>query len=167
MCKGTKKNPCLAALTNDPKFQMNLKDCVQRIFIGLRQTNWKAASIPTDLKDPIGKISNLMEKAVLYTGTELVQFSFYFSSGQKYRVVSECSGFGIDYKEHQIVFAKEELTIIIDSIENDFLPQFSKNGNTANIPRKVKRLSQMLSRYLKVLSKGFASICLQGGEERH
>ena len=73
----------------------------------------------------------------------------------------------IDYKEHQIVFAKEELTIIIDSIENDFLPQFSKNGNTANIPRKVKRLSQMLSRYLKVLSKGFASICLQGGEERH
>ena len=94
MCKGTKKKPCLAALTNDPKFQMNLKDCVQRIFIGLRQTKRKAASIPTDLKDPIGKISNLMEKAVPYAGTELVQFSFCFSSGQKYRVVSECSGFG-------------------------------------------------------------------------
>ena len=55
---------------------MNLKDCMQRIFMGLRQTNWKTASTPRELKDLIGKIPDLMEKGVPYTGTELVLLSF-------------------------------------------------------------------------------------------
>ena len=33
-CVEVLKNPSLAALINDPKFQMNLKDCMQRIFMG-------------------------------------------------------------------------------------------------------------------------------------
>ena len=130
---------------------MHLKDCMQRIVMGLRQTNWKAvqASIPKDLKDLIGKIPNLMEKAVPYTGTELVLLSFYLV-GKSIELYQNAVDLEIDYRRHHIVFPKEELTIILDSIENDFLPQF-KNGNTANIPQKIKKLSQMLSRYLKVL----------------
>ena len=146
-CVEVLKNPSLAALTNDPKFQMNLKDCMERIFNGVRQTNWKAvqASIPKDLKDLIGKIPNLMEKAVPYTDTELVLLSFYLV-GKSIELYQNAVDLEIDYRRHHIVFQKEELTIIIDSIENDFLPQF-QNGNTANIPRKIKKLSQMLSRY--------------------
>lgn len=157
-CVEVLKNPSLAALTNDPKFQMNLKDCMQRIVMGLRQTNWKAvqASIPKDLKDLIGKIPNLMEKAVPYTGTELVLLSFYLV-GKSIELYQNAVDLEIDYRRLQIVFPQEELTIIIDSIENDFLPQF-KNGNTANIPRKIKKLSQMLSRYLKVLEDLLQSV---------
>ena len=126
--------------------------------MGLRQTNWKAvqASIPKDLKDLIGKIPNLMEKAVPYTGTELVLLSFYLV-GKSIELYQNAVDLEIDYRRHHIVFPKEELTIIIDSIENDFLPQF-KNGNTANIPRKIQKLSQMLSRYLKVLEDLLQSV---------
>ena len=157
-CVEVLKNPSLAALTNDPKFQMNLKDCMQNIVMGLRQTNWKAvqASIPKDLKDLIGKIPNLMEKAVPYTDTELVLLSFYLV-GKSIELYQNAVDLEIDYRRHHIVFPKEELTIIIDSIENDFLPQF-QNGNTANIPRKIKKLSQMLSRYLKVLEDLLQSV---------
>ena len=157
-CVEVLKNPSLAALKNDPKFQMNLKDCMQRIVMGLRQTNWKAVqvSIPKDLKDLIGKIPNLMEKAVPYTGTELVLLSFYLV-GKSIELYQNAVDLEIDYRRHHIVFPKEELTIIIDSIENDFLPQF-QNGNTANIPRKIKKLSQMLSRYLKVLEDLLQSV---------
>ena len=157
-CVEVLKNPSLAALTNDPKFQMNVKDCMQRIVMGLRQTNWKAvqALIPKDLKDLIGKIPNLMEKAVPYTDTELMLLSFYLV-GKSIELYQNAVDLEIDYRRHHIVFPKEELTIIIDSIENDFLPQF-KNGNTANIPRKIKKLSQMLSRYLKVLEDLLQSV---------
>ena len=157
-CVEVLKNPSLAALTNDPKFQMNLKDCMQRIFNGVRQTNWKAvqASIPKDLKDLIGKIPNLMEKAVPHTGTEVVLLSFYLV-GKSIELYQNALDLEIDYRRLQIVFPQEELKILIDSIENDFLPQF-KNGNTANIPRKDKKLSQMLSRYLKVLDDLLQSV---------
>ena len=157
-CVEVLKNPSLAALTNDPKFQVNLKDCMQRIFMGLRQTNWKAvqASIPKELKDLIGKIPDLMEKTVPYTGTELVLLSLYLV-GKSIELYQNAEDLEIDYRQLQIVFPKEELKIIIDSIENDFLPHF-KNGNTANIPRKDKSLSQMLSRYLKVLEDLLQSV---------
>ena len=157
-CVEVLKNPSLAALTNDPKFQVNLKDCMQRIFMGLRQTNWKAvqASIPKELKDLIGKIPDLMEKTVPYTGTELVLLSLYLV-GKSIELYQNAKDLEIDYRRLQIVFPKEELKIIIDSIENDFLPQF-KNGNTANIPRKDKSLSQLLSRYLKVLEDLLQSV---------
>lgn len=157
-CVEVLKNPSLAELTNDPKFQMNLKDCMQRIVMGLRQTNWKAvqASIPKDLKDLIGKIPNLMEKAAPYTGTELVLLSFHLV-GKSIELYQNAVDLEMDCRQHHIVFPKEELTIIIDSIENDFLPQF-KNGNTANIARKIKKLSQMLSRYLKVLEDLLQSV---------
>ena len=156
-CVKVLKNPSLAALTNDPKFQMNLKDCMQRIFNGVRQTNWKAvlASIPKELKDLIGKIPNLIEKAVPYTETELVLLSFYLV-GKSIELYQNALDLEIDYRRLQIVFPKDELKIIIDSIENDFLPQFKK-GNTANIPT-TKKLSQMLSRYLKELEDLLQSV---------
>ena len=156
-CVEVLKNPSLAALTNDPKFQMNLKDCMEGIFMGLRQTNWKAelASIPKGLKDVFGKIPNLMEKAVPYTETELVLLSFYFAH-KSIELYQNAEDLEIEYRRHQIVFPKEELLIIIKSIENDFLPQF-KNGNTANIP-KIKKLSQKLSPYLTVLKDLLQSV---------
>lgn len=158
LCVEVLKKPRLAALTNDPKFQMNLKDCMQRIVMGLRQTNWKAvqASIPKALKDLTGKIPNLMEKAVPYTGTELVLLSFYLL-GKSIELYQNAEDLEIDYRRHQIVFPKEELTIIIDYIENDFLPQF-QSGNTANIPRKIKKRIEMLSRYLKALEDLLESV---------
>ena len=130
---------------------------MERIFNGVRQTNWKAvqASIPKELKDLIGKIPNLIEKAVPYTGTELVLLSFYLV-GKSIELYQNALDLEIDYRRHHIVFPKEELTIIIDSIENDFLLQF-KNGNTANIPT-VKKLSQMLSGYLKKLEDLLQSV---------
>ena len=156
-CVEVLKNPSLAALTNDPKFQMNLKDCMQRIFNGVRQTNWKAvqASIPKELKDLIGKISNLTEKAVPYTGTELMLLSLYLV-GKSIELYQNVVDLEIDYRRQQIVFPKEELEIVIDSIENDFLPQF-KNGNTVNIPA-IKKQSQMLGRYLKKLEDLLQSV---------
>ena len=156
-CVEVLKNPSLTALTNDPKLQMNLKDCMQRIFKGLRQTNWKAvqASIPKELKDLIGKIPNLTEKAFPYTGTELVLLSFYLV-GKSIELYQNALDLEIDYTRLQIVFPKDELKIIIDSIENDFLPQFNK-GNAANIPT-IKKLSQMLSGYLKKLEDLLQSV---------
>ena len=97
-----------------------------------------------------------MEKAVPYTGTELVLLSFYLV-GKSIELYLNAVDLEIDYRRHHIVFPKEELTIIIDSMGNDFLPQF-KNGNTANIPRKIKKLSQMLSRYLTVLEDLLQSV---------
>ena len=157
-CVEVMKNPSLAALTNDPKFQMNLKDCMQRILMGLRQTSWKAvqASIPKELKDIFGKIPNLMEKAVPYTVTELELLSFYFVQ-KSVELYQNAEDLEIDYRRHQIAFPKEELTIIIDSIENNFLPQF-ENGNTANIPRKIKKQLEMLGPYLKELKDLLESV---------
>ena len=147
-CVEVMKNPSLASLTIDPKFQMNVKDCMLRILMGFRQTSWKAvqASIPKELKDIFGKIPNLMEKAVPYTVRELQLLCFYFveKSVELYQNVEDLE---IDYRRHQIAFPKEELTIIIDSIENDFLP-----------PRKIEKLLEMLGPYLKELKDLLESV---------
>ena len=167
-CVEVLKNPSLAALTNDPKFQMNLKDCMQRIFMGLRQTNWKAvqASIPKDLKDLIGKIPNLMEKAVPYTGTELVLLSFYLV-GKSIELYQNAEDLEIDYRQHQIVFSKEELTIVIDSIETRSISCRS-SVRVATLPTyTTKNSAESNAESIFEGARGFASTFLQGCEERH
>ena len=95
---------------------MNLKDCMQSIFMGLRQTNWKTASIPRKLKRSYWKDSRLDGKGSSLHGNRAFAVVLLFSE-QKYRLHQNAEDLEIDYRQHQIVFSKEELTVIIDSIE--------------------------------------------------